>query len=75
MGQVAGFRSCIIVARARLKWKANERKKRRLGMKRGANFFSPGTQNACTQFYVPRSQTRMENLQGQEQKLPKYICL
>ena len=44
MGQVAGFRSCIIVARARLKWKANERKKRRLGMKRGANFFSPGTQ-------------------------------
>ena len=36
MGQVAGFRSCIIVARARLKWKANERKKRRLGMKRGA---------------------------------------
>ena len=44
-------------------------------MKRGANFFSPGTQNACTQFYVPRSQTRMENLQGQEQKLPKYICL
>ena len=52
------------------------KKKEKAGNEKGRKFFFfQERKNACTQFYVPCPQTRRENLQGQEQKLPKYICL
>ena len=51
------------------------KKKEKAGNEKGRKFFFQERKNACTQFCVPCPQTRRENLQGQEQKLPKYICL